>query len=95
MTYILQYFDEVEIDVSDAKNWYKEQKVGLEIEFANAIEKALKHVVKAPKTYAIRYKKVRIAHPKKFPYNNHFYINNPNSTVVTTAIIHNKRRLNH
>lgn len=91
MAYKLKYFDEVETDVNEAKTWYKEQKEGLEIEFANAIEKAIKYLLELPKAYAIRYKKVRIAHPKIFPYNIHFYIDEPNKTVVIIAIIHGKR----
>jgi plasmid stabilization system protein ParE len=91
MAYALQYFDEVETDVHQAKTWYKEQKEGLELEFADAIERAIEYIVEAPKTYAIRYKKVRIAHPKRFPYNIHFYIDESNTVVVITAIVHSKR----
>jgi plasmid stabilization system protein ParE len=91
MPYILQYFDEVEADVHEAKAWYKEQKEGLEITFAAAIEKAIEHVLETPKAYSVRYKKVRIAHPKVFPYNIHFYINERNTTIVITAIVHSKR----
>ncbi len=91
MVYQLQYFDEVEADIHEAKNWYKEQKEGLEIEFATAIEKAIEHILETPKAYSIRYKKVRIAHPKVFPYNIHFYIDEPNKIVVITAIVHGKR----
>ena len=87
----LQYFDEVETDLHQAKVWYKEQKEGLEIEFANVIEKTIEHILDTPKAYAIRYKKVRIAHPKIFPYTIHFYIDELNKTVVITAIVHSKR----
>jgi plasmid stabilization system protein ParE len=91
MAYILQYFDEVETDVQETKTWYKEQKEGLEVEFATAIEKAIEYIVNTPQIFSIRYKKVRIAHPKRFPYNIHFYIDEPNTTVVITAIVHSKR----
>lgn len=91
MVYFLKYLDEVATDVHEAKTWYKDQKEGLEIEFANAIEKAIEYIVEAPKTYSVRYRKVRIAHPKRFPYNIHFYIDEPNNTVVVTAIVHSKR----
>lgn len=64
--YNSQYFDQVFIDVQEAKVWYKEQKEGLEIEFAFAIEKAIEQILKMPLSYSIRYKKVRIAHPKNF-----------------------------
>lgn len=89
--YKSQYFDQVFIDVQEAKVWYKEQKEGLEIEFAFAIEKAIEQILKMPSSYSLRYKKVRIAHPKVFPYNIHFYIDEANNTIVFTAIVHNKR----
>ena len=91
MAYILQYFDEVETDVHQAKTWYKKQKEGLEVEFASTIEIAIEHIVDKPQIFAVRYKKVRIAHPKVFPYNIHFYIDESNTTVVITAIVHSKR----
>lgn len=91
MAYKLQYFDEVGTDVHEAKTWYKEQKEGLEVEFATAIEKTIQCIVEAPKTYSVRYKKIRIAHPKRFPYNIHFYIDESNTTIVITAIVHSKR----
>nr|WP_315174470.1 type II toxin-antitoxin system RelE/ParE family toxin [uncultured Flavobacterium sp.] len=89
--YSSQYFDEVFTDIQETKIWYKEQKEGLEVEFAFAIEKAIEQVLKMPSAYSTRYKNVRIAHPKTFPYNIHFYIDEDSKTVVFTAIIHNKR----
>ena len=91
MAYFLHYFDEVENDVNQAKTWYKEQQDGLEIRFATAIEKAIEHLLEMPEIFAVRYKKIRIAHPKVFPFNIHFYIDEPNTTVVITAIVHSKR----
>lgn len=89
--YKSQYFDDVFTDIQEAKIGYKEQKEGLEIEFAFAIEKAIEQVLKMPSAYSTRYKKVRIAQPKTFPYNIHFYIDESLKTVVITTIVHNKR----
>ncbi len=91
MIYKLLYFKEVEADIHFAKTWYKEQKDGLEIDFAFAIENTLHQILKTPKAFAIRYKKIRIAHPKVFPYNIHFYIDEFKKTVVVIAIVHGKR----
>lgn len=90
--YKTQYFDAVFTDIQLAKIWYKEQKEGLEMEFAFAIETAIQKVLRMPTSYPIRHNKVRIAHPKTFPYNIHFYIDDVNKTIVFTAIIHNKRQ---
>ena len=91
MTYNVQFFDDVVIDIQEAKLWYKEKRDGLEIEFARAIEDAILQVIKMPFAYSVRYKTIRIAHPKVFPYNIHFYINELEELVVITAIVHNKR----
>ena len=40
--YNILYFEQVLFDVQEAKIWYKDQKEGLEIEFATAIENAIK-----------------------------------------------------
>lgn len=89
--YNSQYFDQVFTDIQEAKIWYKEQKEGLEVEFALAIETAIQKVLKMPTAFSLRYKKVRIAHPKIFPFNIHFYIDKVNEILVFTAIVHNKR----
>jgi len=91
VAYRLLYLDEVIKDVQDAKEWYKKQHNGLETEFAIAIESALLQLLEKPAIYSIRYKNIRVAHPKRFPYNIHFYIDQANSAVVIIAIVHNKR----
>lgn len=45
-----------------------------------------------PTAFNIRYKNVRIAYPKTFPYNIHFYINDNDKTVVFIGIVFNKRK---
>jgi mRNA-degrading endonuclease RelE of RelBE toxin-antitoxin system len=55
------------------------------------IKEAIVSILKNPTIYSIRYKNIRIAHPKIFPYNIHLYIDTNSSTVVVTAINHNKR----
>ena len=91
MAYLLQYFDEALTDIQEAKIWYKEQREGLEEDFSAIIEQTIERIVKMPTVYAVRYKSIRIAHPKRFPYNVHFYIDKSQATVVITAIVHNRR----
>jgi plasmid stabilization system protein ParE len=89
--YNLRFFDEVLADVLQAKEWYYEQKAGLELEFANAILVCINRILQTPEIYSIRYKTIRIAHPKRFPYHIHFYLDDAENCVVITAIVHNKR----
>lgn len=72
MSYTVHYFDAVLDDVREAKEWYKAQREGLEEDFAMAIEQAIDRIVQMPAAYGVRYKNIRFAHPKVFPYNIHF-----------------------
>ena len=85
------FFDEVSMDLSDARQWYKEQKEGLEEEFSEEIKKALLKIRRYPFGHSIRYRNIRIAHSERFPYNVHFYIDEALSEIVITAIVHQKR----
>ena len=91
MAYRLLYFDEVIQEVQEAKVWYKEKREGLEIEFALAVETAIQRIQRMPAAYSIRYKNVRLAYTKVFPYAIHFYINEKEKIVAITAIVHKKR----
>ncbi len=86
------YFEEVFTDIQQAKEWYKKQLVGLEERFAKCIEDAILKILEMPSAYTIRHKNIRIAHPKTFPYNIHFYIEEDTKTVIFIGIVFNKRK---
>jgi mRNA-degrading endonuclease RelE of RelBE toxin-antitoxin system len=89
--YTAFYFDEVKDDVRVAKTWYREQQYGLDKRFELSLKETIANILKMPSAYAIRYKKVRIAHTKIFPYNIHFYIDEAKKQIVIIGIVHNKR----
>ncbi|MBS1623002.1 MAG: type II toxin-antitoxin system RelE/ParE family toxin [Bacteroidetes bacterium] len=91
MAYTVHYLDAVIADVHQAKTWYKAQRVGLEEDFAAAIEQAIERIAQMPTAYGIRYKNIRFAHPKVFPYNIHFYLDEARQMIVITAIVHSRR----
>ena len=90
--YKLLYLDEVEDDIAVAKQWYAEQQKDLDLRFASAVKDTLSNILKMPTAYAVRYRNVRIAHTKVFPYNVHFYIDETKAQVVIIGIVHNKRQ---
>jgi plasmid stabilization system protein ParE len=94
MPFFLKVFDEVLTDTQEAKEWYFDKRAVLEIEFANEIENCITRILLNPEIHSVRYKNVRIAHPKRFPYNIHFYIDAIEAIVIITAIVHNKRNPN-
>lgn len=74
----------------EARKWYASRKVkGLSNRFAQAVKDAILQILKNPGAYAIRYKDVRIAHTKIFPYAIHFLAND--DTIIITAIIYDRR----
>jgi hypothetical protein len=85
------YLDDVRNDIFKAKQWYAKQQDGLEAHLVLAIKEAVANIIKMPSAYAIRYKNVRIAHTKIFPYNIHFFIDEIKRQIVVIGIVHNKR----
>jgi len=59
--------------------------------FFSAVKEAVSFLIKMPSAYVPRYKNVRIAHTKIFPYNIHFYIDEGKKQIIITGIVHNKR----
>jgi len=89
--YKVLYLDEVQNDIITAKQWYAEQQKGLDTKFAFAIKESLSNILEMPLAYAVKYKNVRIAHTKIFPYNIHFYVDETKQQIVIIGIVHNKR----
>jgi len=89
--YAVFYLDEVKIDLSSARQWYAKQQEGLDERFVSAVKEAISIIIKMPLAYVPRYKNVRIAHTKIFPYNIHFYIDEGKKQIIITGIVHNKR----
>jgi len=85
------YLDEVQKDIISAKQWYAEQQENLEIRFVAAVKDTFSNILKMPLAYAVRYKNVRIAHTKIFPYNIHFYVDEAKAEIVIIGIVHNRR----
>ena len=75
----------------EARKWYASQKVkGLSNRFAQSVKDAILQILKNPGTYAVRYKNVRIAHTKTFPYAIHYFTED-DDTVVIIAIVYDRR----
>jgi mRNA-degrading endonuclease RelE of RelBE toxin-antitoxin system len=89
--YKVLYLDEVEHDIAIAKKWYAEQQKDLNVRFVAAVMETLSNILKMPSAYAVKYRNVRVAHTKIFPYNVHFYIDDVKEQVVIIGIVHNKR----
>ncbi len=92
----LDYFDQVEDDVTYAKLWYNEQspETDLEERFSDAIKSTIEKLQKNPFIYYPIFENIRVAHPKFFPYGVHFTINEDKKQILIIAIFHNKEDKN-
>ena len=91
MAYKIVYRLNARLNVLEAKSWYKQQRPGLEKNFATALKEAVIRIQTQPEVYAIRYKNVRIVHTNIFPFNIHFYIDKNQKLIVVTNILHDRR----
>ncbi|HMG66471.1 MAG TPA: hypothetical protein VK588_02260 [Chitinophagaceae bacterium] len=91
MPYKVIFFDEANVNVKEAKAWYKSQRNGLQTIFANSVKQAIIRMKANPEAFAVRYKNIRIIHPYKFPFSIHFYIDKDKGQIVITNILHDYR----
>ncbi len=91
MPYTVTYRTGVKASVKEAKSWYKNQKVGLDKIFAVSLKGAIMRIQHNPEAFAVRYRNIRIAHPYRFPYSIHFYIDKLSMQIVITNIVHDYR----
>jgi len=74
MAYKLITKTAAELDITDALDWYEEQKVGLAAELFEEIDKAFKIIEREPELFQLRYKNIRIVFTERFPYGIHYTI---------------------
>jgi len=94
MSYKLSFFEDAKVDVIDAKYWCKHQQIGLDKRFIESVKVAIQTLQKNLFAYAIRYKNIRIAHLKTFPFNIYFYIDTVLNEIVIITIVHSYRNPN-
>ena len=59
---------EAEADLAEAFDYYEDQIAGLGHEFVTTLEQQLERVVENPSQYQVRYREVRRAVMRRFPY---------------------------
>lgn len=91
MPFSIHYFDLVKSDVREAKEWYKNEKPGLDKDFAREVKKCILRLQQNPLGYEIKYKNIRTAFTETFPYAIHFYFDKSANQIVIIAIIHQSR----
>ena len=90
MSYTIEFRTEARQDILEAVAWYEKVRKGLGNEFLVAIENELHFIEENPYYHKEKYKGIRKAITKRFPYIIYFKIESENQVLVY-AVLHMKR----
>jgi hypothetical protein len=88
MSFTVLYHRAVEHDISEAKNWYKNRQKGLEKRFTSEVKLTLLQLSKNPLLFETKYRGVRVAHTKIFPFGVHFHCNEVTKIITILGVFH-------
>jgi ParE toxin of type II toxin-antitoxin system, parDE len=87
--YVLHFLPQSIADILEIKDWYFDQRPGLEIEFLKSFEEAVSKLKANPLHFAIRYRNARFKLLNRFPYRIVFRL--IGDDIVIYGVIHIKR----
>jgi len=87
MAYKIKINPSARLDLIEAIDWYNKQQSNLGFHFYKYTQSTLDNIQKNPSGFAIRYKNIRTAIVKKFPYMVHYIIDQQIDTINVLAII--------
>ncbi len=90
MKHEVEFRKEALMDILEAISWYEKNRTGLGDEFFIAIENEKHFIEQNPFYYEDKYKGIRKAITKKFPYILYYKIE-PGKRVLVYAVLHMKR----
>jgi plasmid stabilization system protein ParE len=88
----VQLLSDAEKELSDAFDWYQEQKLGLGIRFYNEVDYYLNLLEKNPYLFPVKYtQEIRAVSLNKFPYLIIYWIDDLDLKVMVLSIFHTSR----
>jgi plasmid stabilization system protein ParE len=90
MKFTIEFRTDALEDILGAINWYEKQMAGLGDEFFIAFTNEVRNIHRNPLLYAIKYKNIRKAITKRFPYIIYFIVS-PSNEIIVLAVLHMKR----
>ncbi len=88
MTYKSIILPQAKNEIREAARYYNDQKTDLGLRFLKEVKSRVASISKQPEIYQIRYRTVRMALLKKFPYSIHYCIDDENKHIVVLALFH-------
>ena len=90
MKYKVEFRKEAQLDILEAIIWYEKRRVGLGDELFIALENVKHFIEQNPHHFEDKYKGIRKASTKRFPYIIYYRIESKNRILVF-AVLHMKR----
>lgn len=84
----VRLWPEAYTDLQQARSWYRQHNKNLPKRFTHELNNVLEQVSLMPETHAIRYRDVRVAKLRVFPYAVHYFIESRTTAIVVIAILH-------
>jgi hypothetical protein len=75
------------LDIIEAIEWYNEHQSNLGFRFYISAQTTLNNILKNPSVFAVRYKTIRTAIIKKFPYMVHYNVDQQTETISVLAVL--------
>lgn len=69
-------------DIQDASTWYKQHSIELPGKVVQQVKITVEKIRQAPFAYAIRYKEIRIANVRVFPYAVHYFLEDNKVLII-------------
>lgn len=83
------FTQEAESDLNEIGEWYRNIRIGLDLEFLTCVELEIELIRKTPLVYKEYYSAIRKAIISKFPYGVYYLLEE--KRIVVIAIAHHKR----
>ena len=83
-------FPSAKKDLLRARQWYRDQRPGLDREFRAEVEKALGFIAENPRLYPVVYQRVRRAITRRFPYK--IFYEDLGHRILILAVRHHSQR---
>ncbi len=91
MSFPSKILPDARLDIIETITWYNEQQAGLGKLFRNALTEAIHLIREQPLLFAERYRGVRLAPLKKFPYFVYYIFDEQLQRIVIIAVLHGGR----
>ncbi|MGP8217666.1 MAG: type II toxin-antitoxin system RelE/ParE family toxin [Bacteroidia bacterium] len=89
MSYTLLVRSNAEKQAKEAHDWYEEKITGLGNDFLTCLDACISSIIRNPKIYQKKYKKIRMAIVDKFPYGIYYVVEG--NSIIIFAVLHFSR----